>query len=212
MTVPEAPPMVWHGWGDPGRRSGLSPTALAMLTEQLGLAEQSTPPVAIDDVRMRPSALLPNVQAELASAVGPDSVRTDRDSRLLHAGGKSYPDLLRRRIGDAEDAPDAVVLPGSHAEVQRALDVCVANAVAVVPFGGGTSVVGGVEPLRGRFSAVIALDLSRLTAMTGLDRDSMTVTLGAGLRGPQAEALLNLEGFTLGHFPQSYEHASIGGY
>src|SRR3954447_20421425 len=174
MTVPEAPPMVWHGWGDPGRRSGLSPTALAMLTEQLGLAEQSTLPVAIDDVRMRPSALLPNVHAELVSAVGADSVRTDRGSRLLHAGGKSYPDLLRRRTGDAEDAPDAVVLPGSHAEVQRVLDVCVANAVAVVPFGGGTSVVGGVEPLRGRFAALIALDLTRLDQLVALDSESLT--------------------------------------
>src|SRR3954470_2348821 len=212
MTVPDAPPMIWHGWGDPGRRAALSPTALSMLKEQLGLADEATPPVAVDEVRMSPAALKPAAAAALADVVGGEHVHTDRDSRLVHVGGKSYPDLLRRRTGDAEDAPDAVITPGSHDEVQRVLDVCVSNSVAVVPFGGGTSVVGGVEPVRGRFAAVIALDLSRLTALTNLDRESLTVTLGAGLRGPQAEALLNDHGLTLGHFPQSYEHASIGGY
>jgi alkyldihydroxyacetonephosphate synthase len=204
--------MVWHGWGDPARRKGLAPAALSMLADQLGLADRATPPVATEAVRMRDAALPAAVAADLAAIVGTANVRTDREARLLHAGGKSYPDLLRRRTGDAEDAPDAVVLPGSHDEVQRVLAACVSAAVAVVPFGGGTSVVGGVEPLRGRFAAVIALDLSRLTELIALDRESLTATLGAGLKGPQAEELLNKEGFTLGHFPQSYEHASIGGY
>jgi alkyldihydroxyacetonephosphate synthase len=212
MTSTEAQPMIWHGWGDPARRTGLSPTAMALLSAQLGLTDRSTPPVGVDEVRIRPTALPDAVATELAGVVGDLYVRTDRDSRLLHAGGKSYPDLLRRRTGDAEDAPDAVVLPASHDEVQRLLDVCVSHAVAVVPFGGGTSVVGGVEPVRGRFAALIAMDLSRLDQLVALDRESMTATLQAGLRGPQAEALLNKEGFTLGHFPQSYEHASIGGY
>jgi alkyldihydroxyacetonephosphate synthase len=104
------------------------------------------------------------------------------------------------------------VLPATAEDVQHVLRVCVVNDIAVIPFGGGTSVVGGVEPVRGRFTAVIALDLSRLDRLVALDRESMTATLQAGLRGPQAEALLNEQGYTLGHFPQSYEHASIGGY
>src|SRR5436305_5583131 len=212
MTVPDAPPMVWHGWGDPARRSAPSPGALAVLRKQLGLVDRSTPPVPIDEVRMHPSALTQSILGALAVVVGAEHVHTDRDSRLLHAGGKSYPDLLRRRTGDAEAAPDAVVLPASHDEVQRVLDICVANAIAVVPFGGGTNVVGGVEPARGSFAALIALDLARLDRLVALDRESMTATLEAGLRGPQVEALLQAEGFTLGHFPQSYEHASIGGY
>jgi alkyldihydroxyacetonephosphate synthase len=204
--------MVWHGWGDPARRTGLPPAAFAMLQDQLALADRATPPVPIDDVRMRPTALSDAGRSALAAVVGAEQVRTDRESRLVHAGGKSYPDLFRRRTGDAEDAPDAVVLPGSHDDVQRVLDVCVANSVAVVPFGGGTSVVGGVEPVRGRFAAVVALDLSRLDQLVSLDQQSMTATLQAGLRGPQAEKLLREHGLTLGHFPQSYVHASIGGY
>jgi alkyldihydroxyacetonephosphate synthase len=183
-----------------------------MLRAQLGLDDVATPPVALDEVRLRAPALPASAESELAAAIGAGNVRTDRETRVLRAGGKSYPDLFRRRSGDAEDAPDAVLFPGSHDEVQRVLDICAAHAVAVVPFGGGTSVVGGVEPIRGRFAAVVALDLSRLDKLVDVDRESMTATLQAGLRGPQAEALLQEHGLTLGHFPQSYEHASIGGY
>src|SRR5437764_3428165 len=125
MPSTEAQPMIRHGWGDPSRRTGLPPAALAMLQEQLGMTDRSTPPVAVDEVRMRPPALPDAVAKELAGVVGEQHVRTDRDSRLLHSGGKSYPDLLRRRTGDAEAAPDAVVLPASHDEVQRVLDICV---------------------------------------------------------------------------------------
>jgi alkyldihydroxyacetonephosphate synthase len=81
-----------------------------------------------------------------------------------------------------------------------------------VPFGGGTSVVGGVAPLRGAHRAVVALDLRRLDRLVSLSETDRTATLEAGLRGPEAEALLNARGYTLGHFPQSYEHATIGGY
>jgi alkyldihydroxyacetonephosphate synthase len=204
--------MVWHGWGDPARRSGVPPEAMAMLRKELGVAEKSTPPVDEPAVRMRPSALPEATAKRFADVVGADYVRTDRAARLLHAGGKSYADLLRRRTGDAQDAPDAVVLPGSHEEVTSLLSICAEDGIAVVPFGGGTSVVGGVEPVRGRFPAVIAIDLSRLDRLVSVDRESLTATLQAGLLGPQAEKLLNEHGLTLGHFPQSYEHASIGGY
>jgi alkyldihydroxyacetonephosphate synthase len=204
--------MVWHGWGDPARRSGVPTKAMAMLRKELGVAEKSTPPVAEPDLRMRDTALTQETTNRLVAVVGADHVRTDRAARLLHAGGKSYPDLLRRRTGDAQDAPDAVVLPGSHEDVMALLSICAEDGIAVVPFGGGTSVVGGVEPVRGRFTAVIALDLSRLDRLVSVDRESLTATLQAGLRGPQAETLLNEHGLTLGHFPQSYEHATIGGY
>jgi alkyldihydroxyacetonephosphate synthase len=204
--------MVWHGWGDPARRSGLPRAAHALLRKELRLRETTVMPVAESSVLMRPPALPAAVGEQLAAVVGAEHVRTDAHSRLLHSGGKSYPDLLRRRTGDAQDAPDAVVLPGAHDEVRRVLEVCAAAAVAVVPFGGGTSVVGGVEPLRGRFTALISLDLSRLERLVRVDRASLTATLEAGLRGPAAEALLAAHDLTLGHFPQSYEHASIGGY
>ena len=110
-----------------------------------------------------------------------------------------------------EAAPDAVVMPADAEALRRVLDVCAAEGIAVVPFGGGTSVVGGVEPLRGAHERLISLDLGALRDVE-VDRRSLTARLGAGLRGPEAEAALGREGLTLGHFPQSFEYATIGGF
>ncbi len=148
----------------------------------------------------------------LAGVVGADAISVEATDRVGHTRGWSTPDLLRLRAGDASDAPDAVVRPGSHDEVVGVLAACEAHRIAVVPFAGGTSVVGGLTPERSAFAGVIALDVARLDAMTGLDEESRIVTLGAGLRGPAAEARLAAAGYTLGHFPQSYEGAAIGGY
>lgn len=139
-------------------------------------------------------------------------VTRDDGARILHLGGKSTPDLLRRRRDALQPAPDAVVSPAGHAEVAAVLAVCDGRDIAVVPFGGGTSVVGGVDPEPGSHRAVIALDLARTAALLDLDETSRLATLGAGTTGPQAEELLNARGYTLGHFPQSFEYASIGGY
>ena len=95
--------------------------------------------------------------------------------------------------------------------MRRALEICAAEGVAVVPFGGGTSVVGGVEPLRGGHSRLVSLDLAALREVA-VDRRSLTARLGAGLRGPEAEAALGAEGLVLGHYPQSFEYATIGGF
>jgi alkyldihydroxyacetonephosphate synthase len=182
----------WWGWGDPPP----FPEALS------ALAGRPTPPVPIDQVRL-PESRLPGALREHA--------RVDREERVLHAAGKNYPDLVRLRSGDASGAPDGVLYPSSHEEVARFLAICAEEGVAVVPFGGGTSVVGGVEPLRGRFESVVALDLARIDHLT-TDPTSLLGTFGAGLRGPRAEARLAGRGLTLGHFPQSFEFATIGGY
>jgi alkyldihydroxyacetonephosphate synthase len=197
------------GWGDPSRRPGLSREASRWLREQLG-ATPPTLPVGPPPVT---AASLPVAAGDaLRSVVGPDRVRTDDAARLLRVAGRSYLDLLRLR-GDAPvEAPDAVVLPGSDAEVAAVLRTCQEHRVAVVPFGGGTSVVGGVTPLRDGCAAVVALDLRRLDRLRAVDTQARTATFEAGVRGPQAERLLAEHGLTLGHFPQSYEHASLGGY
>ncbi len=144
--------------------------------------------------------------------MGEEHVDDGHPARVVHAAGQSYEDLVRLRAGDGRAAPDAVVAPGSHEEVAAALAVCREEAVAVVPFGGGTSVVGGVEPGRGRFESVISLDLGRLDRLVALDGRSLTATFEAGISGRRAETLLDERGLTLGHFPQSFEHATVGGY
>ena len=151
--------------------------------------------------------------AALSKVVGAENVLVDAAARLARATGLSYLDLLRRRSPGADfPVPDAVVLPASPDEVQEVLDVCVTHDVGVVPFGGGTSVVGGVAALRGDKASVIALDLVRLDALVSVDAESRIAVLQAGVRGPEAERLLGEHGLTLGHIPQSFERATIGGF
>ncbi|AJE86723.1 flavoprotein [Streptomyces albus] len=204
--------MAWNAWGDPAERHALDEDTRQLIAQTLGVGTAAPARVPAEEVALRPTALPEEARAALAAVVGEEHVRTDAPARLRHLGGKSTPDLLRRRAGEAGEAPDAVLTPADHEQVQSVLDTCARQGVAVVPFGGGTSVVGGVEPFRGPFPAVVSLDLRRLDALVALDTESGTATLQAGLRTPEAEELLGAEGFTLGHFPQSYEFATIGGY
>src|SRR5947208_11897777 len=147
MTGSGGASMKWWGWGDPERRVELEPTAIAVLRSELGEAEPAERARLEEVVIPAPHPLPPAI----AEAVGPAAVLTAREHRVRRAAGRGYPDLVRLRGGRLDDAPDAVVLPGSAAEVRSVLEACARDAIAVVPFGGGTSVVGGVEPLRGEF-------------------------------------------------------------
>jgi alkyldihydroxyacetonephosphate synthase len=206
------PPMKWNAWGDPQAAKPLSDGIRALLHQALGISETQFPDVTAEQVRLRPSALDETHRAELAAIVGAPYCATDDTSRLLHAGGKSTVDLLRRKDSEAQDAPDAVLLPGSEDEIAELLTYCSAQRIAVVPFGGGTSVVGGLDPIRGELTAVITLDLRRLNRLISLDDVSGEADLEAGVTGPDAERLLGAQGFSLGHFPQSFQFASIGGF
>ncbi|MEU2035632.1 FAD-binding oxidoreductase [Nocardia amamiensis] len=204
--------MVWDAWGIPAGHQPLPERVRTLLTQVFGVSGNPVARRDEGDVPLRESALTPAQRAGLAEVVGAGNVSSDHRDRLRHAGGKSTPDLLRRRAEGPQDAPDAVVSPADHEQVLAVLAYCAEHAVAVVPFGGGTSVVGGVDPVRGRFGAVIALDLCRIDHVTGIDPISGTATLGAGLTGPRAEELLAEHGLSLGHFPQSFEFATIGGF
>ncbi|WP_028479601.1 FAD-binding oxidoreductase [Nocardia sp. CNY236] len=204
--------MVWDAWGIPAGQRPLSERVRDLLSQVFGVSGNPMAHRDEGEVPLRASALTPAQRGGLAAVVGDGNVSTDHRVRLLHAGGKSTPDLLRRRAEGPQDAPDAVVTPADHDEVLAVLTYCAEHAIAVVPFGGGTSVVGGVEPLRGHFEVVIALDLRRLDRVVDVDPVSGTATLGAGLTGPCAEELLGAHGLSLGHFPQSFEFATIGGF
>ena len=204
--------MRWWGWGEDSQAPPLPPAAEEILRSELGAGGSHTPPVALEEVRLPDPALPGPVRERLTGAIGAENVREDRESRVTHAAGKGYADLIRVRSGDASGAPDAVVEPGSSDEVEAVLRACAEGKVAVVPFGGGTSVVGGVEPLRDGHPAVVSLDLHRLDRVLAIDRDSLTATLEGGLFGPDLEARLAAEGLTLGHFPQSFEFSTVGGW
>lgn len=210
-TIQRSP---WHGWGDPSDAHPLPERSWAMLRRELGVTRraQPTPPVALADVRLPESRLSADDLAALRAAVGTAYVHTDRLARVEHAAGKSYVDLRRLRDGDAADAPDVVVTPGDASEVEALLRVCRDRRFAVVPFGGGTSVVGGVSGSAGPFAATVCIDLRRLNRMLAIDPVSRTAVFQPGLRGPEVEAALRPHGFTLGHYPQSHQEATIGGY
>ncbi|KHL17243.1 alkyldihydroxyacetonephosphate synthase [Mumia flava] len=211
MTESDLPPvpMLPGRWGDPARAAEL-PESLRAALAAFGVSAPGDP-VALDDVAL-PDPLDEALAVRVRAIVGDEGVRLDRDARLAHTRGYSTPDLLRLRAGDATQAPDAVVTPSDHETVVALLELCASARIAVVPFGGGTSVVGGLAPQRGRFAAVIALDLSAIDHAEEVDEVARTVRLGAGLRTVAAEAHLAARGWTLGHFPQSYEGATIGGH
>ncbi|ORU98377.1 flavoprotein [Mycobacterium bohemicum] len=206
------PPMKWNAWGDPSAAKPLSDGIRSLLKQAVGVEESSAPELQLEQVRLRPSALSDGDRSALAAIVGAEYCRTGDLDRLLHAGGKSTLDLLRRKDTGTQDAPDAVLLPGDEEAVAAILRHCSQRRIAVVPFGGGTSVVGGLDPIRGEFPAVVSLDLRRFDRLVELDEISGEAVLEAGVTGPDAERLLGERGFSLGHFPQSFEYATIGGY
>ena len=205
---PPAKRSDWDAWGDEPARlpAGARALVAAVLPGKAHPVPRRERPV------LTPSRMGDDDLAALRDVVGADHATRDDEARRPHLGGKSTPDLLARRLGDPQEAPDAIVSPTSHDEVLAVLRLCAARSIAVVPFGGGTSVVGGVAPVRGTHRAVVALDLSRTAALLDLDETSLLATFGAGTTGPQAEDLLAGRGYTIGHFPQSFRYASIGGF
>src|SRR6478736_8911121 len=195
-------------WGDPAAAGPLPDATRGLVELAFGIHESP----AVSSVSLPPGSLPAAVLGELRALLGAEHVLTDDETRRLRTRGKSTPDLLRARAGDLTDAPDAVVRPGSHEEVAAVLAFAVEHHLAVVPFGGGTSVTGGLVARREGFAGVLSLDLVRMKRLLAADHTSMTATLEPGLRGPEAEALLAAEGLTLGHYPQSWEFASIGGF
>ncbi|MCW2737883.1 FAD-binding oxidoreductase [Nocardioides sp.] len=209
MTA-ETPIVEMHPqrWGDPAAATDLPASARGLVELAFGLQDRPATTGATPPASALADALLDGLRA----IVGTEHVLVDDQTRTLRTRGKSTPDLLRARAGDLSDAPDAVVRPDGHGEVAAVLAWAHEHRVAVVPFGGGTCVTGGLAARRDGFAGLVSLDLVRMKRLLAVDEVSMTATLQPGLRGPEAEALLAGHGLTLGHYPQSFEHASIGGF
>jgi alkyldihydroxyacetonephosphate synthase len=203
--------MRWWGWGEAGHPATLGATALDYLRERVGLREPPLPPVALERVRLPATRLPAGTLDRLRAILGADGLSTEHHDRVVHSAGKGYPDLVRIRAGAPEGAPDAILFPRSHEQIVALLELASRDSLAVVPFGGGTSVVGGVAPLGGPHRAVLALDTSRMASVLGLDGQSRIVTVQGGIRAVALERHLASRGLTLGHYPQSFEYVSLGG-
>src|SRR3954453_19620983 len=167
----------WWGWGDPETLPELDEAALGALRERIGELTPTPRVAELEEFSLPPAEQLPQ---SLLDAVGPEAVFPSLEDRVRDATGRGYAGPARLRLGGLDTAPDAVVLPDSPEQVRRVLEGGAAEGVAVVPFGGGTSVVGGVAPERGPHGRLISLDLVRLGSVE-VDPRALTATLGAGL-------------------------------
>ena len=209
MSAPQ-PRMRWWGWGVDHDAMQLPDGAQVLIQNGLGVKAAPAPRVELDAIQLPPSRLDARLRERIAGIVGAENVADDQLTRVSHAAGRSYPDLVRLRSGHVT-GPDAVVYPGSHDEVRALLEACSGAGVAVVPFGGGTSVVGGVDPEAASFAAVVAIDLARMTGLIDVDEVSLLARVAPGTTGPELETALAGYDLTLGHLPQSWEYITIGG-
>lgn len=192
-------------WGAPRHPISLDGAVGDFLRTHVGVAD----PWPVREAAPLPSSRISAGDLEaLADVVGSSYVDAGDDARLAATGGASYLDLVRHRRGDRLDAPDVVVRPATPDEVVAVLALAEQRGIVVVPVGGGTSVVGGLREERPH----IALVLDRLGRLIDLDPMSATAVVGPAITGPRLEPLLAARGFTLGHVPQSWARASIGGY
>ncbi|KQS60816.1 alkyldihydroxyacetonephosphate synthase [Geodermatophilus sp. Leaf369] len=194
------------------REQTLPKAARKHLTRELGWTPRATPPVPAADLEPRATRLPAEVRAELVALLGEDQVADDRETRLRHTGGTSYLDRLRRRQGDASDAPDAVLTPADTGQTAAVLALCSARGVVVVPWGGGTSPVGGLPGTDADDRPVVVLDLARMASVRALDVPSSLVTVGPGMRAPALAEALQADGLALDRLPQDLAEGTLGGH
>jgi alkyldihydroxyacetonephosphate synthase len=182
------------------------------LARQLGMpALLATPPRHFSDIALPPPRLSAAHRTGLAELVGPARLRDDNGRRAAHAGGRGYRDRIALRAGDFFGAPDAVLYPRSETDVLAVLAYCSRHRIAVQPYGGGTSLTGGVHPA-GAFAGTVTLDMTMMDRLLTLDRVSGLAIVEAGMRGAALAQQLAEYGLTSGHAPQSFESSTLGGW
>ena len=212
-TRAPAPAMKWWGWGDPGveftheDKPGLAP----FIREALGIdvTRAGTALPAFEGLGIPEPGLPGELRAALERAA---DLSTDAHDRVVHGRGKSLSDLVRQRRGELGRLPDAVVRPADEAGVEAVVRAVLDADAVLIPFGGGTSISGSLEPPADEPRPVISLDLSRLSRVLDVDPVSRLARVQAGVLGPDLERQLGALGFTLGHFPDSFTHSTLGGW
>lgn len=208
--------MKWWGWGVEGvgfsydNKPGFAPFVLKAVG--LDLATASTSSVAFDDLTIPASKITATLQQGLTAIVGDAHISTDDQLRLVHTYGKSIRDLLRVRASMLLRMPDVVVYPADEAEVAGIVAAAIAADAVIIPFGGGSNISGSLEPNPAEQRVVISLDLGRLDRVVSIDEGSGLATIQAGAQGPSIEEQLGPRGWTLGHFPDSFTHSTLGGW
>lgn len=208
--------MKWWGWGVEGVsfHHENKPAFRPFVINAIDLDVNTTPaaPMSLDDLAVPAPLIGDQLLAELTEAVGAENAVQDDLDRIVHTYGKSARDLLRIRTGDIPRVPDVVVYPGNEAEVQLIVDRAVAADAVIIPYGGGSNISGSLHAPEDETRPVISVDLGRLNQVIDIDEDSGLARIQAGTQGPDLEEQLGARGWTLGHFPDSFTHSTLGGW
>ena len=209
-------PMKWWGWGEESvsftheGKPELAPFIERHL--KLDVRRPGTPPLAFEALEISAPVLSAPLRARLEDAVGAGHVSSDDQDRVVHGRGKSLTDLVRQRRGDLSRLPDVVVRPGAEDEVVAVMEAALAADAVVIPFGGGSSISGSLEPEAGESRPVISVDMVRMNRVLGIDATSQLARVQTGVFGPDLERQLNAQGWTCGHFPDSFTYSTLGGW
>src|SRR5271156_4043506 len=207
--------MKWWGWGDEEvgfdshGHPGLWPYAKAVLDVESD--DIDAPHVPLEAVCLRDAIQHDGFLADLRRGMRADQICDSRRERVIHAYGKGFRDLFRMRRGLAEGAPDLVLYPENEADVLMIVRAAAQHDVVVIPFGGGSNIAGCLERMEAR-RMVVSLDMRRMRRVLAVDRESFTARIEAGAFGPDLEEQLKSYGLTLGHFPDSFLHSTLGGW
>ena len=208
--------MKWWGWGDEGVSfSHRDKPALGPFLQQhlaIDVERPASRPAGFDELSIPESSLPAALLTALEEAAGAERVSTDALDRLVHARGKSLRDLVRHRAGDVGRVPDAVVHPADEEAVEGVLRAALDADAVLIPFGGGTNISGSLEASTEETRPIISVDLGSLDRVLSVDAESRMARVQAGVLGPQLEEQLNARGWTLGHFPDSFAHSTLGGW
>ena len=209
-------PMKWWGWGLEGveftheDKPDLAPFIAKVLGVEVGWV--TTPSVRSEDLRIPDPRLPERLRTALERAVTARFLSVDALDRVVHARGKSLRDLIRQRRGELSRLPDVIVRPGSEDEVAAVVRAAVSSDAVVIPFGGGSSISGSLEAPATETRPVLSVDLARLDKVLAIDSGSRLARVQAGVFGPHLEAQLGAQGYTFGHFPDSFTHSTLGGW
>ncbi|WP_201582663.1 FAD-binding oxidoreductase [Psychrobacter immobilis] len=195
----------WNGWGNVSINKKVSPHGAKLIKSHIGKTNKLKSVSLQQVLKTVPKSRLP---AELTDL---NMVSTDQEVRLRHARGQSFPDWIAMHGGDFEVFPDGVAFPESTDDVEQLLKLAQEHDLIVIPFGGGTSVVGHINPQKGS-RPVLTIAMSKMDQLIDLDNESQIATFGAGTQGPAVEAQLDEHGYRLGHYPQSWELSTLGGW
>ncbi len=207
--------MKWWGWGAEEKEANLSnmPKFLPYVEQLLGCdTTQKQAVISLDDIVLPPVIENHDFAQWIQKCFLAEQLRQDKQARLIHAYGKSYRDLARIRQGQLVRIPDWVIFPNSQNEVSLLINAAIAHNVCLIPFGGGTNIVGALESPQEEVRMIVSVDMSRMNQVLEIDAISHTAVIQAGAFGPEIEEQLNAKGFTLGHFPDSFEFSTLGGW